>query len=113
MYGIQQFRHLLDFVHDHQSAGRLGEQSFPERVRISFERPADRIDQEVIVNGIRETLLQKRGFSYLSRSEKEHSLVQLVLNVEDAELIRYKNKKSAGTFPQISVKVAELYPQYR
>ena len=69
----------------------------PEGVGIALERLTDRINQKVIINRIRETLLQEGGFTYLACPKEEHSFIQLGLYIEDSLVhvsLEFKEVKS-------------------
>lgn len=78
---VQKFRYFLNLIDYYQRPGRLVYERLPEGIRVAFECLPHCINQKIVVDCIREPLLQKSRFTYLACSKKEHPFIQLILYV--------------------------------
>lgn len=81
---IQKFRDFLNLIDDYQRPCRLVYERLPEGIRVALERLPHRINQKIVIDCIREPLLQECRFTYLACSKKEHPFIQLILYIEDS-----------------------------
>ena len=83
---VQKFRELLDFIYNDQGLGRILHKHLIELHSASLEALPRIGVKKVNVNGLRESLTEKRGFPNLTATKQEHSLIKAVLYVENSSI---------------------------